>query len=76
MLLWKVIFNREQNKQEKAYLKTLEEQLETLRQDFPIDDVRKELTDKTVTADLAEMIPGATAVSTSAFGDALIKHLK
>ena len=47
--LWKVIFNREQNKQEKAYLKTLEEQLETLRQDFPIDDVRKELTDKTVT---------------------------
>ena len=30
------------------------------------------ITDKTVTADLAEMIPGATALSTSAFGDALI----
>lgn len=34
------------------------------------------IADKTVTADLAEMIPGATAVATSAFGDALIKHLK
>ncbi|MCI7003873.1 MAG: NADP-dependent isocitrate dehydrogenase [Akkermansia muciniphila] len=31
---------------------------------------------KTVTADLAEMIPGSTALSTSAFGDALLAHLK
>lgn len=34
------------------------------------------IADKTVTADLAEMIPGSTAVSTSKFGDALISHLK
>lgn len=34
------------------------------------------IADKTVTADLAEMIPGSTAVSTSKFGDALIDHLK
>ncbi|MBQ9096579.1 MAG: NADP-dependent isocitrate dehydrogenase [Akkermansia sp.] len=34
------------------------------------------IADKTVTADLAEMIPGSTAVSTSKFGDALIAHLK
>ena len=32
--------------------------------------------DKTVTADLAEMIPGSTAVSTTAFGDALLAHIK
>ena len=34
------------------------------------------IADKTVTADLAEMIPGSTSVSTSAFGDALIAHIK
>ncbi len=34
------------------------------------------IADKTVTADLAEMIPGSTSVSTSAFGDALISHIK
>ena len=32
--------------------------------------------DKTVTADLAEMIPGSAAVSTTAFGDALLAHIK
>ena len=32
--------------------------------------------DKTVTADLAEMIPGSSAVSTTAFGDALLAHIK
>lgn len=30
---------------------------------------------RTVTADLAEMIPGSTALTTSAFGDALISHI-
>ncbi len=34
------------------------------------------IADKTVTADLAEMIPGSTSVSTTAFGDALIAHIK
>ncbi len=34
------------------------------------------ISEKTVTADLAEMIPGSTALSTSAFGDALLAHLK
>ncbi len=34
------------------------------------------IADKTVTADLAEMIPGSTAVSTTAFGDALLAHIK
>ena len=34
------------------------------------------ITAKTVTADLAEMIPGSTALSTSDFGDALLAHLK
>ena len=33
------------------------------------------ITAKTVTADLAEMIPGATAVATSAFADELLKNL-
>ncbi len=33
------------------------------------------IADKTVTADLAEMIPGSTAVSTTAFGDALLAHM-
>ena len=31
---------------------------------------------KTVTADLAEMIPGSTSVSTTAFGDALVAAMK
>ncbi len=34
------------------------------------------IADKTVTADLAEMIPGSTAVSTTAFADALLAHIK
>lgn len=34
------------------------------------------ITAKTVTADLAEMIPDSTALSTSDFGDALLAHLK
>ncbi len=34
------------------------------------------IADKTVTADLAEMIPGSTSVSTTAFGDALIANIK
>ncbi len=34
------------------------------------------IADKTVTADLAEMIPGAKALSTSAFGDVLLAHIK
>ena len=34
------------------------------------------IADKTVTADLAEMIPGSTAVSTTAFGDALLAHIQ
>ena len=34
------------------------------------------IADKTVTADLAEMIPGSTAVSTTAFADALLAHIR
>ncbi len=34
------------------------------------------IADKTVTADLAEMIPGSSPVSTTAFGDALLAHIK
>lgn len=34
------------------------------------------IADKTVTADLAEMIPGAKALPTSAFGDVLLEHIK
>lgn len=33
------------------------------------------ITAKTVTADLAEMIPGSTALSTSAFGDVLVANM-
>lgn len=33
------------------------------------------IADRIVTSDLAEMIPGATALSTSAFGDALLAHI-
>ena len=41
-----------------------------------VSAIESAITAKTVTADLAEMIPGATAVSTSAFGDALISYLQ
>ena len=34
------------------------------------------IADKKVTADLAEMIPGSTAVSTTAFADALMAHIR
>ena len=37
--------------------------------------IEKAISDKKVTADLAEMIPGAEALSTSAFGDVLIARL-
>ncbi|MDO5470600.1 MAG: NADP-dependent isocitrate dehydrogenase [Akkermansia sp.] len=38
--------------------------------------IESAITDKKVTADLAEMIPGATAVSTSEFGNILIDKLR
>ena len=41
-----------------------------------VSAIESAITAKAVTADLAEMIPGATAVSTSAFGDALISYLQ
>ena len=41
-----------------------------------VSAIESAITAKTVTADLSEMIPGATAVSTSAFGDALISYLQ
>lgn len=41
-----------------------------------VSAIESAITAKTVTADLAEMIPSATAVSTSAFGDALISYLQ
>ncbi len=44
--------------------------------DLIVAAIEGAIADKTVTADLAEMIPGSTAVSTSKFGDALIAHLK
>ncbi len=44
--------------------------------DLIVAAIEGAIADKTVTADLAEMIPGSTAVSTSKFGDALISHLK
>ena len=37
--------------------------------------IEKAVAAKTVTADLAEMIPGSTALSTSAFGDVLVANL-
>ena len=37
--------------------------------------IEKAVAAKTVTADLAEMIPGSTSLPTSAFADALIAHL-
>ena len=44
--------------------------------DFIVSAIEGAISDKTVTADLAEMIPGSTAVSTTAFGDALLAHIK
>lgn len=40
-----------------------------------VSAIEKAIADKQVTADLAEMIPGAASLSTSAFGDALIARL-
>ena len=44
--------------------------------DLIVAAIEGAIADKTVTADLAEMIPGSTAVSTTAFGDALLAHIK
>lgn len=43
--------------------------------DLIVAAIEKAIADKKVTADLAEMIPGAEALSTSAFGDVLIARL-
>ena len=43
--------------------------------DLIVAAIEKAISDKKVTADLAEMIPGAEALSTSAFGDVLIARL-
>lgn len=43
--------------------------------DALVQAIENAITAKQVTADLAEMIPGATALSTSAFADVLISHL-
>lgn len=40
-----------------------------------VSAIEKAIVDKQVTADLAEMIPGAASLSTSAFGDALIVRI-
>ena len=37
--------------------------------------IEQAISAKQVTADLAEMIPGSTALSTSAFADALVSYL-
>ena len=44
--------------------------------DCIVSAIEGAIADKTVTADLAEMIPGSTAVSTTAFADALLAHIK
>ncbi|MBQ4614900.1 MAG: NADP-dependent isocitrate dehydrogenase [Akkermansia sp.] len=44
--------------------------------DIMVSAIEAAITDKTVTADLAEMIPGSTALSTSAFADALLAKMK
>lgn len=44
--------------------------------DCLISAIEATIADKTVTADLAEMIPGSSVLSTSAFGEALISHIK
>lgn len=41
-----------------------------------VSAIEAAITAKTVTADLAEMIPGSTPLSTSAFGDALVSHIR
>lgn len=38
--------------------------------------IEKAIADRRVTADLAEMIPGSTALSTSAFGDVLVANMQ
>ena len=43
--------------------------------DCIVSAIESAITAKTVTADLAEMIPGSTAVSTSEFANVLVKHL-
>lgn len=43
--------------------------------DCIVSAIEAGITAKTVTADLAEMIPGSTAVSTSEFANVLVKHL-
>ena len=43
--------------------------------DCIVSAIEAAITAKTVTADLAEMIPGSTAVSTSEFANVLVKHL-
>ncbi len=43
--------------------------------DLVISSLTATIAEKTVTFDLAEMIPGSTELSCSAFGDALIAHL-
>lgn len=44
--------------------------------DLVVKGVEGAITAKTVTADLAEMIPGATALKCSEFADAVIAHLR
>lgn len=44
--------------------------------DLIVRAIEAAIADKTVTADLAEMIPGSTVLSTSGFGDALIAHIQ
>ena len=43
--------------------------------DVIVAAIEAAITAKTVTADLAEMIPGSTALSTSAFGDVLVENM-
>lgn len=43
--------------------------------DIMVTAIESAITDKTVTADLAEMIPGSTALATSAFADALLAKM-
>ena len=46
--LWKVIFNREQNRQEKEYLKDLNDKINELSSSYNIEEKVAELTGKTV----------------------------
>lgn len=43
--------------------------------DIIVSAIEAAITEKKVTADLAEMIPGSEALSTGAFGDVLISHI-